>query len=290
MKRLLPLLAATLTLLAPCAHAAATLELIEAGAAPRETIRYRFKSGASERAAVESTVNVALSLGGQQIPMQSSPSIRMGMNIRTAEVDADGSARIEFDIASAEVVGDAPQAAQMNQMLGAVKGMSGSYRLDPRGQIAAGSINAPAGAPGADLLASLDDTMQQMAAAFPAEAVGRGARWRVIQNVDMNGMKISQTIEYTLRERSGNRVALDLKITDSTMDIGAAMPPGARVDSMKMEGGGTTTIDLTSLVPTMTMNLDMAASMSISAQGQTQAMTMFMQTRQSMGPAAVSVP
>src|SRR5690606_41944042 len=67
---------------------------------------------------------------------------------------------------SAEASGNDPQAGQINQPLQDAKGLSGWYRVDTRGQISDGELNAPPGgelAGGAALLEDFETTMQQMA-------------------------------------------------------------------------------------------------------------------------------
>src|SRR5690606_36647090 len=121
-----------------------TVQLLDAGAAPRQAIRYRFNAGHAEQAALDMNVQMVLSLAGQTLRLGTVPPIRMTMAMRTAEVAADGSARIEFELLSAETAGDDAQAAQVIQALAAsTRGLSGWYRVDARGQVSDSEVNAP---------------------------------------------------------------------------------------------------------------------------------------------------
>jgi hypothetical protein len=288
MRRALITLLAWLGICCTAAQAQSTVQLLDAGAAPREPIRYRLEAGRSERATMDIGMRIALEMGGQQIPMLAAPPIRMSMTMRATEVAADGTARIEFELGAAEVVGDQAQAAQLGAALAGIKGMSGSFSMDTQGRITGGKITSTgaAGQAADGMAANIEQTMQQLAAPFPAEAVGNGARWQVLQVADTGAIKIRQAVEYTLRSRTGNRIILDMKIADSSMDFGGAMPPGAKVDSMKMEGAGSTTMNLARLVPTASMKAGAAMSMTIEAQGQSQSMQMNLQMQQAMAPAA----
>jgi hypothetical protein len=278
---------AALTLVCADASAQARVELIDAGAAPLQPIRYRFVAGASENAAMEMNMQMAMNLGGLQIPMTSIPPIRMTMRMRVAEVAADGSARVEFDLLSAESIGAAGQTGALSQSLGNLKDVSGWYLMDTRGQISEGDVSVPENAASAgDVVSNLNQTMQQLAAPFPDQPLGIGARWRVAHAGANSGIGISQTAEYTLRSRTDTSVTLDVKIVDSSIDLGNALPAGAKVESMKLEGGGSTTIDLGGLVPTAAMDVTTQLTLAISAEGQTQNVGMNMQMRQSMGPVA----
>ncbi len=274
-------------LFSAAAPAQTTIALVDAGASPREALRYRFQSGFSEQATLDLNVDMAMSMAGATLPLGSVPPIQMQMQLRTSEMSPDGSARIQFELLSAEAAGEDAQAAQVNQALASTKGLSGWYRIDPRGQVTESHVNALEGnnAAGA-VLQDLEQSMQQMAAPFPQEAVGAGARWRVTQNVTSNNMRMTQTAEYTLRERSGNRVVLDVKMIEAALDAAGGLPPGAKLDSVKMQGGGSTTIQLDRLVPTGRIDADLDLALSITAQGQTQNMGMNLKMRQAIAPQA----
>jgi hypothetical protein len=286
-RSLLPAAAAALALLCANANAQTSVELIDAGAAPQQPIRYRFVAGPSQNAVMDMNTQMAMNLGAMQIPMTSIPPLRMTMAMRVAEVAADGSARLEFALLSAEATGDLALTGPLKQSLANVKDVAGWYRMDTRGQISEGDMNVPAGNEGArEALGSLNQTMQQLAAPFPAEAVGVGARWRVVQKTATGGASIAQTAEYTLRSRTATSVTLEVKIVDSSIELGSALPPEAKLEAMKVEGGGTTTMDLGGLVPIAAMDVNTQIIMSFSAQGQTQNINLTMQMKQSMGPAA----
>lgn len=287
LRSLLPAAVATLALICTDAHAQTSVELIEAGAAPQQTIRYRFVAGPTQNATMDMNMQMAMNLGGMQIPMTSVPPVRMTMIMRVAEVAADGSARLEFALLSAEATGDPAQTGPINQSLRNLKDVSGWYRMDTRGQISEADVSYPEDSPSAgDLANSLNESMQQLAAPFPVEAVGIGARWRVAQKSATGGVNITQTAEYTLRSRTANSVTLDVKIIDSAIELGSALPPEAKLEAMKVEGGGTTAIDLGGLAPTAAMDVNTQIVMSIAAQGQTQNVSLNLQMKQSMGPVA----
>ena len=63
-------------------------------------------------------------------------------------------------------------------------------------------------------------------------------------------------VEYTLRSRAGNQVELDVKMISASLDASAALPAGAKVDSIQLTGGGTTSLQLDRLVPTATVDSD----------------------------------
>ena len=287
-RKLLTALAAASSLFCGMAQAAATVTLLEAGAAPREPLRYSFKSGASERASVDLIMQIAMSMGGQQMPMGNTPPIRMVMGMKTTEVGQDGSARVEFEVVSAEAVGAAPgdpNAAAVAQGLAGVKGMGGSYRISPQGAISGAAMKPAQGGAAMPALGDMEQTMEQLTAPFPAEPVGVGARWQVVQQADTGVMKVSQTAEYTLRSRKGNTIELGVKMIDAKIDAGG-MPAGTTVNGVAITGGGTMTTDLARLVPSGTMDTDTKVTISAGgAGGAGQSMDMNLKMRQVIAPA-----
>jgi hypothetical protein len=280
---------ASLALLSGAAHAAATAQLLDAGTGEKQALRYTYKAGASERATMNMNMQVALSLGGQQVPMAAIPPMRIQLNLRIAETSSDGSARLEFELVNAEAMGDATAAAQLSQSLAGLKGMAGWQRMDTQGRILESGVKGAAGAGGADATSMLNDlqqSMQQLAAPLPAEPVGLGARWQVVQQAEAGGMKLTQTVEYVLRSREGNRIGLDVKMVDSKVDASGGLPAGAKLDSVQAAGGGTSSIALDRLVPTATIDADTTVSVSSSAGGQGQSMQVKLKILQSIAPAA----
>jgi hypothetical protein len=272
-RRLLMAGAASLALLAHAAQAQSTVTLVEAGAMPRQPLRYAFESGMSDVAVLEMNVQTLIKLGDQQVPMKTTPPIRMQMDVGVTGVATDGSAHLQFKVISAEASGDAAAVERLNQSLTGVRGLSGSYRIDPQGQVSGGELTAAAGGQnreGAQMLGELQQTMQQLAAPFPAEPVGDGARWQVVQNATSGAMKIRQTVEYTLRGRSDNTVSIDVKIVDSKLDTTNSLPPGARVDSIAVNGTGRNIVRLDRLVPVASMATNITVAVSATQGGQTE--------------------
>lgn len=261
------------------------VQLLEAGSAPRETLRYSFQTGRSERVSMTTDMSMGVSLGGQQMPLTDVPAIQLVLALKVASVDAAGTARLEFEVVSASAgESTAEGAAQIGEALSAVQGLKGWYAMDSRGRITGGALDSSGAANAAQLMGDFQESMQQLSAPFPAEAVGQGARWRVQQNTDTGGMKISQTAQYSLRARSGQRVVLDASIVDSKIDPGTALPMGARIESLKIEGGGATTIELDKLAPNALMDISTQIGMAMEAQGQSQSMGMDMKIRQTIAP------
>ena len=107
------------------------------------------------------------------------------------------------------------------------------------------------------VLGSMEQSIQQMSVPFPDEAVGVGARWTVEGAVTVMGMTIGTKSEVRLESIAGDVVRLATSthgaVADQTMTMptaDAAAPMKIDVKEMKVEGEGTSTMDLTQVLPT----------------------------------------
>ncbi len=270
------------------AQSTSTVTLLEPGSGTRQPLRYRFESGRTETAKMDSTVQMTMVAPGIQLPVVAATPMSIEIRVRTTEAAADGSAKLQFEVLSAQASGNSPTAAQLNPVLAGLKGLSGSYSVDARGQVTSSPMAASGAAMGAPSVADIQEQMQQLALPLPAEAVGVGARWRALQNTSANGLEVTQTTEYTLRSRNGEQAELEVKIIDVTMPDLSGVVPGASVSSATMSGGGTMNLNLASLVPRGALDIEMAIAMSLDLQGASQSMAMHMKINQAIAPAAVA--
>lgn len=296
MNRLLAIVA-SLFCVSSIAHAESTLQILDYGAEPRAPLRYKFEAGKTERMMMEMTMSMANEVDGKLVPGASLPSTRTTMLLRVTDVAADGSARLEFESQSAEspmgqVAGQVPQAT-LDRTLAGLSMLKGWYRTDTRGRVLESGVTLPESVlpegmpPGMarqmmdEMMNDVDESQQEL----PEEAVGRGARWQVVQHLDIAGAKISQGQEFTLRSRSGNRVELDTKIIQPPADgPGAPLVPGMSIQSVST-GSGTMVLDLNGLSTTLTMEVNSTTTMSMPSQAQAQPRKMVMQMKMTAGPA-----
>lgn len=269
------------------AQTSATVRLLEPGSGQQQPLRYRFESGRTETARLDSTVQMTMVATGVQLPLVEATPITMELRLRTAEVAADGSARLAFEVLSAQATGNSATAAQMNAALAGLKGLSGNYSLDSRGMVSIGQSAASSRAPGASTpsVAEIQEQMQLLATPLPVEPVGVGARWQAVQQTTTNGLEVTQTTEYTLRSRNGNQVELEVKVVDVKLpDLGGVLP-GASVSSATSSGSGRANVNLAGLVPRSSQDTEMAIAVALDLQGLSQSMAMHVKIRQEIAPA-----
>lgn len=269
---------AALAAVAVAAQPAVTL--LDAGAAPRQELRYRLEAGRTEHGAL----STSMQMSGTNMPVVSGPPMTVRMMMRTTDVSADGVARYEFEVTSVDAGNGASPVLD--------RAIGGWARIDARGLFLEGDFALDAMAGGAEpeqMLGELNQSIQEMSAPFPVEAVGAGARWQVTSSIDAGGFTAGQTAEYTLLSRNGDQIELEVTVSQSAASQPVSMPGmppeiQARLESLEAAGSGTMNVNLARLVPTSTVDIGVSLSMVLDVQGQTQRMDMDMQSRTSISP------
>ena len=215
------------------------------------------------------------------------PAMKMTMEVAVKDVSDNGDITYEIVMGDASVSDDPgvmPQVAEaMKAAFAGVKGMSATGTMSSRGLSNGIEFKAPAGSdPQArQLMDQMKDSLSQLAAPLPEEAVGLGAKWEVKMPIKSQGMTIDQTTVSELVSLEGDRLTTKNTITQHAAKQKIQNPamPGLKMDLTKMAGKGTgeRTVDLGKLLPIAgTGDVHTETSMALDAGGQKQAMTMKM--------------
>ena len=273
---------------APGKGKAPTVTMIDQGAEPRQQLRFKVAKGDSQKVDMTMRLSMNIDMPGMAIPETKLPATKMVMGVNITDVTESGDARWEMTVLSADVVDD----PSVNPMVvsaarDALKGITdfkGWALITNRGFVKEADISIPDGidAQMKQMMESTRQSLDQLTAPLPEEAVGVGAKWRVEQVISQQGMTIQQEAVYTVTKIEGNRVHAEVKLTQhgdpQKVDM-PGMPAGVTADLLKFEttGGGFTKIDLSKVVPPNgEVTADMAMETNIKAQGQTQKMKMQM--------------
>jgi len=254
-----------------------TVRLLDAGAQPRTELRYKFQANQSEKMIMEMSMAMAMEIGEQKQPETQVTPTRTTMTIDSKEISPEGDVRYEFKVEQVEVLpgpgADPATVNAMKQMMNSMVGLSGSATVTSRGFTKDADVKIPAGInPQMEqAMENVNKSMDQMSAPLPVEPVGRGARWLVTMPVETSGLKITQTVTYSLSEIQGDKVKCDLKIKQSAlpqeMDVpGAAPGTKMLLESLTSSGEGTIEMQMTNLVPTS--HIDMTTTNLVSANNQ----------------------
>ena len=264
-----------------------TVKLLDPGQPPRQKLRYKFKVGQNETVTLDMAMGASVDLGAGQRQEQKLPMIRVMLAVEPKSVSPEGDLKYAYRLVSTEVVADPqtpPQlAAAMKSGLEGMRGLSGTALVSARGITKDSTFESPpnATAQTAQMMEQIKQTARELAAPFPEEEVGKGAKWEKNSKVESQGQKATQKETYTLVDLSGETGRVDVVIVQSSPGGSLSAPgipagSGVKIENMNANGKGTSSFDLARLAPMS--QLDAATTMSLVGEkdGATQRLKMIM--------------
>jgi hypothetical protein len=261
--------------------------LVDAGREPRRELRVRPQRGDAQQVRMVMHTAMEMKLGELANPPTKLPPIAMTLAMTVEDVTADGDIRYRMAFPEVDVLdaaGVLPKVREaMATTLRSVEGLSGSGVSTSRGFNKGVNLDIPAGtAPQIkQILDGMKDTMNQVAALLPAEAVGVGAQWDVELTVQNKGITVEQKTRYELVSLQGERMTIKSVVAQSAPKQKFQNPavPSVTMDLLSHKGRATgkSTLDLTQIFPsdsTSSAHVDM--SMAFDAEGKRQTMSVKM--------------
>jgi hypothetical protein len=251
----------------------ATVTLVDPGKAPRKRLRYSFRAQPKpQNEALHLELRTALSqaIGDAGTADITLPPVSIVIAIEPQSVSADGELltyawRV---VRATSAPGNAPAqiAEGMRAEVAAVEHLSGTGLVDSQGISRGVATDAPdtdASGPRAhaadatgQMVEQIRQTLRDMAAPFPAEEVGAGARWTKVSELVSKEAVLTQSDAFTLTSVQGNTGSLDdvlAQTAPAQVLRGPGVPDGAeaRMESMLASGQAKTRYDLSRIVPQM---------------------------------------
>jgi hypothetical protein len=270
------------------ASSAVEIKLLEPGSEPRKVLRLHPNPGDKQSLKLTLVMAMEIKAGEMQNPMKM-PPMTMTMDATVKDVSPQGDITYEILMGEANVAEDADAMPQvvtaMKAALGGVKGVKGTGVISAQGMPKSSEMDVPANADPQmrQTMEQAKDSFKNLAAPFPVEAVGAGARWEVKQPIKSQGMTINQTTTYQITSIEGERVAAtsNLSQTAANQKIQNPAMQGVKLDLTKMVGTGKGNInfDLAHLMPiasALDSHTDMSMAMNMGNQKQTMSMKMDM--------------
>ncbi len=255
------------------ADAGPTVTLLDPGAEPRSPLRFDLAAGTSVMTTSQSQ-EITQTFGGRTQPTAAFGLVFV-MQIDTVPV-ADGyevTSTLTSVASGPDIAADV--AAALDEQLGLLVGFRSVSVVDDRGRILRAEVDettlAAAPAEIADLMRQLGES-NQVAAPLPDEAVGVGARWQVEQRLELNGISLVQTTEYTLTAVDGSVLTIEVVGGQTPTETTVELPGLEGIDVEILEWTTSTTgsliIDLASVVPTSSAVTDAQQVLDIVGEGE----------------------
>jgi hypothetical protein len=214
-----------------------SITVVDAGAEPRQQIRYELTAHAPERVEMNfklrintAFTNTALETGHRSVDL---PTVR---NVARSEVSAltpAGDAVVTFGLEEATVLDDVVDPAIRKLVVAEVVSMKGwraSWRMTPSGRISDITFDVPnASSSARNYYSTIADSINETAVVFPDTAIGIGATWQVTSQESFFGVQWNRTVTYRLKA-----------LADSTAAIDAHMVMHAPSQTLSIEPNATT--------------------------------------------------
>ena len=270
------------------------VELLSAGAQPRQALRFKPAVNTIETTTITLNTAMEMSIPGMTTPsLTKLPSTLMKMETVVTQVDPNGDIHYKFRYTDADMTSDASiPAGVLNTARAQVKkmvGLSGVFVMDDRGNTKSTSLSIPKGVDAAtrQMLEQSFQSLEQLSAPLPEAAVGVGAQWKTLLPAKIYGMTINQTGTYELVSLKDGVATLKVGIKQQAQDQKLAiprMPKGANVTlkSLNTTGQGEIKVRLDRLLPSVaTLSMTSAAQMQTASPG-TSGMTIATKTQMEM--------
>lgn len=240
------------------------VELLDAGDEPREVLRFEPREGDKQQLTMRQEQHQTVEVGGTEQSVTSITEMDVAYFIESVEGGVVQT-RVVFEdvriVEADEIVRDT-----LEDVLSSMVGAEGRTEFDTRGYVRDAELPDfdLGGIPGGEqLLSALEDQFTSLAAPFPDEPVGIGARWRVVTSTDFAGILTGDTtftIELTDRSDEEFTAAVDIELV-----FGSAGGP-LEVESSDLHGSGTVTWPVDGVVPLFDQSVE--GSVVFTAQGQ----------------------
>jgi hypothetical protein len=257
----------------------ARMKLLDPGQPPRRKLRYAWRTGQRETLVMDLRTSASTDDGTSRQPEIELPPVHIVVAIDPRETTPAGDLSFAWRVTSTAVSPDSQTpsalAGGMRAEVAAIEHLSGTAGVTSCGISTRVSIDAeqwhevdaaaghgddagPAGAPGpgvtGQMVEQVRQTLRDVAAPFPEEEVGLGARWQKLSQLASRDARVTQTEAFTLTQVTATAGALDDVLAQTAppqplLSPGGAPGTEARIESMLASGDGKTLFDLTRLVP-----------------------------------------
>ncbi len=236
-------------------------ELLSPGVEPRQELRLKPSLGVKKTTTMTVKMEMAVSMAEKSINATKVPTMVLTIDTQATKIDANGDIHYEFSYVNADVAGDISDlpTAAVDKMRVAVKklvGLKGSFIMDNRGAHKGGSFTLPKDADNSvkQIVENMSKSLQQLASPLPAEAVGKGAKWRISFPSNVSGMNVNQTAIYELMDLQDGVATLKTTVEQQANPQNLTLPqlPAGStmaVKSFVSQGQGEVIMRLDQLMP-----------------------------------------
>ena len=196
--------------------------LLEAGAEPQAPLRYKIADGTTTKSNMDFTI-ATLATTAESAALSVVPGVRLHI-VSGPAMATDNGVKFEVNIAKAEAAVpqgiDPKLAEELRQSAAILDDVGGTVEMNDRGISLSTQLNDKAKSPDLPLrllmmIVNARTTLSRVV--LPAEPVGLGARWEARKELTLYGFKVLQVDSYTLVERVGDEIKLNVTVTQNAL-------------------------------------------------------------------------
>jgi hypothetical protein len=197
--------------------------VLDTGQEPRESLRYKIGHGTTTSSTMDFGIaSMTSSSGGAELTV--TPGVRLHIMSGPSMEGKRGSTRFDVRIVKAEaIVPDdlhPTMKLDLNKSASVLNNVGGWVEVDDRGIIQRSELNEAAkraDVPVRLLVMIINARTSLSRVILPAEPVGAGARWEARKDLVLYGFEISQVDTYTLVEKVGDELKLNVQIQQTAL-------------------------------------------------------------------------
>ena len=243
----------------------AELKLINPGQEPRRPLRYKPAVGDKQAVSIRTRAAGSQSFGTFRTEGTRSPAQVFRFETEVKNVTPEGDVEYLFGITEGTSIDerglDPLTVKGMQEMAESIVGVTGSVTVSSTGRTKHTAVVLPPKSMRgptqfiAWTLQSVRNALEQTWALLPDEAVGVGAKWEVVSYTDANPnyALVRQVTNYEISAIDGERIQMSVTLSESgdpqVIKNQAAQKTEMTLLSHGAQGKGTSTIDLTRLMP-----------------------------------------
>ncbi|MEG4270674.1 MULTISPECIES: hypothetical protein [unclassified Microcoleus] len=262
------------------------IELLNPGSEPRQQMRLKPTLNVKEITLMTMKMGMEMSTRGEPLRGVKIPTSVITIETEATKIDDNGDIHYQFSYTNADIMSDTvdnPTALEsMRSTIKKMVGLKGSLIMDSRGFNKGGNFILP---PGSDnsfkqMVQQMSQSIDQLSAPLPTEAVGRGAKWRLSSSLNSNGINLNNIATYELMSFQDNvaivNASLEQQAKPQTLNS-PLFPAGSSVNlnSLASQGRGESTIRLDKLMPVRSaVSVNSNSEMSLKVPGLPDELTM----------------
>lgn len=229
--------------------------LLEAGAEPLAPLRYKIAQGTVTKSNMDFNM-ATLATTQDKAALSVVPGVRLHI-VSGPAMPTDRGAKFEVNITKAEAAIpqglDARTAKQLQQSAAILDDAGGTVEMNNRGMTLSAELNEKAKSPEIPLrllmmIVNARTTLSRVV--LPAQPVGLGARWEARKELQLYGFTVQQVDSYTLVERVGDEIKLNVSVTQNALPQKVDFPEeglSIAVEQMTANAGGEIILNLNAL-------------------------------------------